>query len=175
MTEDMKKPGKVVPFEQGHTHAPVVTEGTIETNARGGKQSNPKDSVGTRKAPMHVVPCEVLLEIGLAMMEGSRKYGSHNYRAVGVRASVYYDALMRHIMAWWEGEDIDQDSGVSHIVKAMTCLVVLRDSMHMENWTDDRPVQLLSGIDMSQLNQKASDIIDGIPNSVSPFLNKEEL
>jgi hypothetical protein len=58
---------------------------------------------------------------------------------IGVRASIYYDATMRHLMQWWEGEDIDPDSGLSHITKAITSLVVLRDAMIQEMFTDDRP------------------------------------
>jgi hypothetical protein len=103
------------------------------------KDTNPKDAVGTRKAPMSTVPGNVLAEMGVAMLEGATKYGRHNYRAAGVRASVYYDAAMRHLIAWWEGEDIDPDSGMSHITKLLACMAVLRDAMHQEMWEDDRP------------------------------------
>ena len=68
------------------------------------KDTNPKDAIGIAKTPMSVISGPVIAELGLAMMEGARKYGRHNYRAVGVRASVYYDAMMRHMMAFWEGE-----------------------------------------------------------------------
>lgn len=105
----------------------------------GAKPSNPKDMVGMRKVPMSTVPANVLAELGVAMLEGTCKYGRHNYRAVGVRGSVYYDGTMRHLMAWWEGEDIDPDSGMSHITKAITSLVVLRDAMIQGKFTDDRP------------------------------------
>lgn len=105
----------------------------------GAKPSNPKDMAGMRKAPMSTVPANVLAEIGVAMLEGASKYGRHNYRAVGVRGSVYYDGTMRHLMDWWEGEDIDPDSGMSHITKAITSLVVLRDAMIQGKFTDDRP------------------------------------
>lgn len=104
-----------------------------------GKPTNPKDAVGVAKAPLSTVPANVLAEIGVAMLEGALKYGRHNYRQAGVRASVYYDALMRHIMAWWEGEDIDPDSGVPHIVKAIATLVVLRDADFRGMLEDDRP------------------------------------
>ena len=82
------------------------------------KDTNPKDAIGVTKAPMSTVPAAVMLELGVAMLEGSCKYGRHNYRYAGVRASVYYDALMRHAMEWWEGTDIDSDSGLNHIIKA---------------------------------------------------------
>lgn len=103
------------------------------------KPTNPKDAVGVAKAPLSTVPANVLAEVGVAMLEGALKYGRHNYRQAGVRASVYYDALMRHIMAWWEGEDIDPDSGLPHIVKAIATLVVLRDADSREMLEDDRP------------------------------------
>ena len=75
------------------------------------KQTNPKDALGIKKAPISTVPANVILETGLALLEGARKYGRHNYRIMGVRASVYYDAVVgRHLAQWWEGEDIDKDS-----------------------------------------------------------------
>lgn len=103
------------------------------------KQSNPKDAVGIKKVPFSTVSARVVAELGLAMMEGALKYSRHNYRKAGVRASVYYDAAFRHLTAWWEGQDIDPDSGLSHLTKAMGCLHVIRDSQLMQNWVDDRP------------------------------------
>ncbi|WP_314435899.1 dATP/dGTP diphosphohydrolase domain-containing protein [Massilia timonae] len=122
------------------------------------KPTNPKDMVGVRKAPMSTVPATVLAEIGVAMLEGASKYGRHNYRAVGVRGSIYYDGVMRHLMAWWEGEDIDPDSGMSHVTKAITSLVVLRDAMMQGKFTDDRPPRALPFY--PALNAGAADIID---------------
>lgn len=122
------------------------------------KPSNPKDSIGIRKAPMSTVSAAVMAEIGVAMLEGAAKYGRHNYREAGVRASVYYDAAMRHLMAWWEGEDIDPDSGVSHITKCLACLTVFRDAMMQDMWEDDRPPK--SKEFYPDLNQRASEILD---------------
>lgn len=118
------------------------------------KPTNPKDMMGVMKAPMSTVSAPVMAEVGVAMLEGALKYGRHNYRAVGVRASVYYDATMRHLMDWWEGQDIDPDSGMSHITKAITSLVVLRDSMIQGNWSDDRPPH--SPEFYAELNQKVA-------------------
>lgn len=136
------------------------------------KPTNPKDALGIRKVPLHCVPCGPLFELGLAMMEGGRKYGTHNYRAIGVRASTYYDAAMRHLMSYWEGEDIDPDSGIHHVIKAIACLTVLRDSMIKGNCEDDRPIKNLNGVDMSKLNKAASDIIDRYSECAKPFLEK---
>lgn len=133
------------------------------------KDSNPKDALGVKKVPLHAVPVKPLLEVGLAMMEGGRKYGTHNYREIGVRMSTYYNATMRHLMAWWEGEDTDKDSGVPHLIKAITCLFVVRDSIHMGNCVDDRPIQYPNGIDLGVLNDIAAGVIEKFPECVEPF------
>lgn len=104
------------------------------------KASNPKDAIGTRKwRYFTTIPMTVMAEIGAAFLEGAMKYSRHNYRVAGVRASVYVDAAIGHIMQWWEGEDTDADSKLSHITKAITSLVVLRDAMIQDMLTDDRP------------------------------------
>lgn len=141
------------------------------------KQTNPKDGLGIRKAPIHCVPMQVMTEVGLGMMEGGRKYGTHNYRDAGVRASVYVDAVWRHLfLQWWEGTDIDKDSGLSHVTKAIASLVVLRDSMMMGNWVDDRPLRNIDATILNaEFNDHASEIINKYPECVEPFteLNKE--
>ena len=137
------------------------------------KDTNPKDAIGIAKVPLSVVSAPVLMEIGLGMMEGARKYRRHNYRIVGVRASVYYDAAMRHLMAWWEGESIDPDSGLNHITKALACLSVLRDSMILGNWEDDRPPKHKDGW-ITEYNKKAKEIIERYPEGLKPYTELEQ-
>ena len=132
------------------------------------KESNPKDNVGTKKVPFSTIPGPVLAEVGLALFEGARKYRRHNYRVAGVRASVYYDASLRHLMAWWEGENIDPDSGLSHVTKAIAGLMVLRDSMMIGNWKDDRPPAVKPGW-VQEMNKKAGEIIEKYPNGLEPY------
>jgi hypothetical protein len=103
------------------------------------KPSNPKDAMGVLKPPISTVPTGPIFRIGVAMNEGARKYGRHNYRTVGVRASVYYDALMRHMMSYWDGEDVDPDSGLCHLDKAAACLIVWMDAQTNGMLNDDRP------------------------------------
>lgn len=119
------------------------------------KDTNPKDAVGIRKAPVSCVSAIVLQQVedylgrpimpavvfllGLGMMEGARKYGRHNYRVAGVRASVYYDATLRHVSQWLAGQDVDTDSGLPHLVKAIASLFVLWDAHELDKLTDDRP------------------------------------
>jgi hypothetical protein len=101
---------------------------------------NPKEAIGKTKTQFHLVPPRVLKEVAEAMTEGGSKYGAYNYREAGVTYSTYYSSTFRHLTAWFEGEDIDPDSGLSHVVKAISGLIVLRDSMLQGNATDDRPI-----------------------------------
>jgi hypothetical protein len=137
------------------------------------KPSNPKDAVGIRKVPYSTIPQGVISEVAVGMAEGAFKYGRHNYRSIGVRGSVYFDATMRHLVQWWEGEDIDPDSGLSHVSKAITSLVVLRDAMLRDLWTDDRPPRMDDGW-MKDLNEKVSSLIDRYPEPAHTYTEKED-
>jgi len=135
------------------------------------KDTNPKDAVGTKKVPYSCVSAAVMAELALAMLEGGRKYGRHNYRVSGIRASVYYDAALRHLTKWWEGEDIDPDSGLSHIIKAFASIMVLRDAQICGMWTDDRPPKIPDGF-IENLNTAAAEIIEKYPDAKDPFTQK---
>lgn len=139
-------------------------EKILDTEVATVKPSNPKDAYGVKKTPMSTVPAQVMMEIGVGMLEGAVKYARHNYRVVGVRSSVYYDAAMRHMMLWWEGQDLDPDSGLSHVTKAMASLVVLRDAMLQGKLEDDRPPTDGDPDWMLELNRKAAEIIEKYPD-----------
>ena len=136
------------------------------------KQSNPKDAIGVLKAPTSTIPMTMILALGVAMLEGSVKYSRHNYREVGVRASVYFDALQRHMMAWWEGEDVDPDSMLSHIIKGIATLTVLYDAIVQDKWVDDRPpkgAQGKIGDHLKYLADVVAVINQKYPNAKMPY------
>lgn len=137
------------------------------------KDSNPKDALGIAKPPLSTVPATVVAEVGVALMEGGRKYGRHNYRVIGVRAGIYYDACFRHMSKWWEGEDIDPDSGLSHVTKAIATLFVLRDAMIQDMLEDDRPPMAPPGF-FSALEVQAKNVIAKYPESLPAYTQKAE-
>lgn len=138
------------------------------------KPTNPKDAIGSKKVGLSAVPAQVVMELGLALgCEGAPRYGRHNYRIAGVRASVYYDAAMRHLMAWWEGEDIDPDSGLPHTVKAMACMAVLRDAQINNKLSDDRPPLPRQGW-VAELNKKAEEILARYPEPKRAFTRDDK-
>ena len=102
-------------------------------------KDNPKDVLGSKKLPFSALPWAVIAEAAAGMGEGAIKYGKHNYEAVGIRHSIYFDACLRHLIADFLGEEIDPDSGIPHITKAISTLLVLRDAQIYDKCTDDRP------------------------------------
>lgn len=100
---------------------------------------NPKAIAGRKKRQFQYMPIPVLLEIADGMTEGAEKYGAYNWRQSKVSATDYYDSTMRHLLSWFDGEDTDPESGISHISKAIAGLVVVRDAMIQDKFVDDRP------------------------------------
>ena len=50
-----------------------------------------------------------------------------------------YGAAMRHLLAWWNREDFDDESGLSHLHHALTCLAMLTQYQFWYDDFDDRP------------------------------------
>lgn len=104
-----------------------------------GNPTNPKDMVAVTKLPLHLVPSTISAYAALAFAEGAAKYGAYNWRASGVRASVYKSALQRHLEKWWNGEWADPATGVPHLASVIACAGILLDARLVDKLTDDRP------------------------------------
>lgn len=104
------------------------------------KNTNPKDAIGCHKLPMHLWPTTATALGCLALLDGALKYGRANWRASGVRASIYVDAASRHLNAWFEGESVDPDSGIPHLGHALACMAILVDADAAGLLVDDRQV-----------------------------------
>jgi len=102
------------------------------------KPSNPKDILGVAKIPYHLWPNTATILGTMGMLEGAVKYGRSNYRAVGVRASIYYDACRRHLDSWFEGENNTKDHNIHHLGNALACLAIIVDAEAKGVLIDDR-------------------------------------
>jgi len=102
------------------------------------KPSNPKDIIGSSKLPLHLWPTTATALGSLGLLDGALKYGRSNFRMIGIRASIYVDAAHRHINAWFEGEEMDPDSGLPHLAHALACLAIIVDAQAAGKMTDDR-------------------------------------
>lgn len=102
------------------------------------KPTNPKDAIGSGKLPIHLWPTTATALGSLGLLDGMLKYGRSNWRASGVRASIYFDAANRHLNAWFEGEDFYPDSGLPHLAHALACLAIVVDAQAAGKLNDDR-------------------------------------
>ena len=103
------------------------------------KLTNPKDDIGSKKLNVGLVPDVVKIETALAFTEGALKYGRFNWRVAGVRSSIYRDAMERHMMKWWNGEDKDPVTKVKHLASIIACCGILLDAELCDKLNDDRP------------------------------------
>lgn len=108
---------------------------------------NPKDEAGAKKPGVSTFPMKVLFEAAAATKHGADKYGPFNWRDTPVQATAYFDAALRHLTAWFEGEDLDPDSGLPHLAHVIAGIAVFRDAQLHGSWIDDRPKTRPSPVD----------------------------
>lgn len=102
------------------------------------QDANPKTAFGIKKPSMHLIPGTALMVLAKVMALGAKKYTAFNWRESPVSASVYVSAAMRHIYQWFDGEDVDSESGASHLGHAMACMAILIDAYVNGTLIDDR-------------------------------------
>lgn len=102
------------------------------------KDTNPKDAIGSDKLPLHLWPTTATAAGSIALLNGALKYGRANWRHAGVRATIYADAIRRHLDAWLEGEEVDPDDGVPHLWAILAGTAILIDAKAATKLTDDR-------------------------------------
>ena len=103
------------------------------------KDTNPKDAIGDTKVPLWLLSPIAKVKWAMAQFAGQIKYGSWNWRAAGVRTSVYLSAMERHMEAFKSGEDLDPVDGTHHLGNVMACCAILLDAAAAHKLTDDRP------------------------------------
>jgi len=99
---------------------------------------NPKTAFGEEKPKLSDTPTIGILQMGMVFTGGAAKYGRFNWRDHAVSSTVYYDAAQRHLMAWFRGEDLDHESGVSHLAHVMACCNILLDAEKNGKLNDNR-------------------------------------
>lgn len=100
---------------------------------------NPKELAGSKKpAIWSVMPRWVALAVGRVMSVGAAKYGKFNYRESAIAASTYEDAIERHASLWFDGEDNDPETGVSHLASVIASCLLLMDAQRTGKLHDDR-------------------------------------
>ena len=89
------------------------------------------------KPPLALISRIALEEEAKVMEFGRQKYGTHNWRA-GMDFSRLMDAALRHMYAFADGEDMDKETGLSHLAHARCCMAFLLEYQGVKVGTDDR-------------------------------------
>lgn len=111
---------------------------------------NVKDQMGVKKVPiLSVIPASSLIYEGLCMRYGAYQapkadgtfgYGPFNWRTGNpIRASTYIDAILRHALSWWDGEEYTKDSKLPHLGHLKATAGIIIDAQEVKNFVDDRP------------------------------------
>jgi hypothetical protein len=102
---------------------------------------NPKhiQALKEGKTPLeHLVGGKVDAAEARVLAHGAGKYGVRNWRKDPILLKTYVGAIRRHLNAWADGEDLDPDSGESHLAHIRACCAVALDAMNQGTAQDDR-------------------------------------
>lgn len=89
------------------------------------------------KPQMDLISSRFLVGLANVLTFGAKKYSSHNWRQ-GIAFSRLYSALQRHLCAWNDGQNIDEESGLPHLYHAACCLMFLAELNETRRDLDDR-------------------------------------
>lgn len=101
---------------------------------------NPKTRYGMCKPSLALLPGPAQVAAAIVHELGAKKYGAYNWRTVPkIELMVYLNAILRHLHRYIDGEDLDEESGQSHLAHVIACCNIVIDAEHIDNLHDDRP------------------------------------
>jgi hypothetical protein len=101
--------------------------------------ANPKAAYGNSKPSITLIPPTAMVDMAGVFELGAAKYGAYNWRDTKVEKLTYLNAALRHILAYVDGEDIDPESGCTHLAHAAACMMILIDARSRNFVIDNRP------------------------------------
>jgi len=90
------------------------------------------------KAPLEFLEPAANEAIARVMATGAEKYGPRNFIIDAITATTYIGAIRRHLDAWMEGQDVDPDSGFTHLAHIGANIHVVLAAMAHDKCIDDR-------------------------------------
>lgn len=89
------------------------------------------------KLRFDLIAVEPLEEVAAIYTMGAKKYADNNWRK-GLKWGRVFGAIMRHLWAWWRGQDLDPESGRSHLAHAAWGCLTLMEYTKTHPELDDR-------------------------------------
>jgi hypothetical protein len=101
------------------------------------------------KIDLSLLPLPALELTAQALMYGEKKYGRNNFRE-GFDTNRLVAAALRHLFAWQNGRDLDEESGVSHLGHAIAAISMLVTNLADRTAKDGRYKAPLFKIDRDE-------------------------
>jgi hypothetical protein len=95
---------------------------------------------GSKLARYDLIPPGALHQLAEHYGRGSKKYGDHNWEK-GYPWGQSFAAMMRHAWSWWDGEDLDPETGSNHMVAVAWHAFALLTFIEMHPDFDDRRIR----------------------------------
>jgi len=102
------------------------------------KQKNKAVKADEGKLRYDLIPPEALEDLARVLTYGANKYTDNNWQQ-GLKWSRVFASLMRHMWAWWRGQDLDEESGLPHLAHAACNVFFLSTYSYSHPELDDRP------------------------------------
>jgi hypothetical protein len=97
------------------------------------------DKRDSGKLPLELLPLDALSAVAEVLRFGASKYAARNWES-GIAYGRVFGALLRHLFAWWRGEELDSETGLSHLAHAgCEVLFLLAFVLRGRADLDDRP------------------------------------
>ena len=122
--QDLHQSCNVVDPETDWVKLPDLNEGLGAKNNAG-------------KPPLSWIPRSAMIAEAEVLAFGAVKYARDNWRK-GLLWSEVLDAALRHVYAFVDGEDVDQETGLSHLAHARCELGFLLEFLDTHPELDDR-------------------------------------
>ncbi len=98
----------------------------------------PGKKLDTGKTRYELISPYALDQMARVLTFGARKYEPRNWEQ-GVAWGREFAGIMRHLWAFWGGEDNDKETGLSHLAHASCLLMFLLHFTEHRREFDDRP------------------------------------
>lgn len=93
---------------------------------------------GQKLARYDLIPAEPLRQVAEMYGRGAEKYAARNWER-GYSWSLSFAALQRHAWQFWNGEDLDSETGMPHMASVVFHAFALLYFMEKHREFDDRP------------------------------------
>lgn len=113
------------------------------------------------KTQYHLIPSDGLAELARVYTFGAKKYAPYNWER-GMDHSRVFNSMLRHIYAYWDGENRDQETGLHHMAHAAwNALTLLVYSLRGVG-VDDRKASYLSARQNKEASELSTEELDAI-------------